>query len=117
MVVESRSPTPAPSPLELDVTESSEGFRVRLSGELDLFSAEALRDTLLGLELNGGRSVVLEASNLTFCDAAGVSALLETHRRIAEAQGRLVIRGLSGLPLRVIELTRVVDVLHVESNN
>ncbi|MDL4813744.1 STAS domain-containing protein [Actinomadura opuntiae] len=55
-----------------------------LQGELDLVTAPALHDGLLELLHPGQRILVLDLSQLWFCDAAGISALISAwHRALA----------------------------------
>ena len=55
-----------------------------LQGELDLVTAPALRDGLLALLHPGQRLLVLDLSQLWFCDAAGIAALISAwHRALA----------------------------------
>jgi anti-sigma B factor antagonist len=55
-----------------------------LQGDLDLVTAPALRDGLLALLHPGQRVLVLDLSQLWFCDAAGISALISVwHRALA----------------------------------
>jgi hypothetical protein len=52
------------------------------------------------------------ASECGFLDAAGIGLLVDVHRRIWEADGRLTLRGLSARLHRVLHLARVDGVLH-----
>jgi anti-anti-sigma factor len=60
-----------------------------------------------GLTLDGSRPVVLDLARLTLCDAAGISAVLRTHRFVTATGGCLVICGASGLVRRVFNITGV----------
>ena len=93
---------------------SERGLIVSISGELDIFNADSLVDAVGGLELDGDRTVVLDLTGLTFCDAAGVSALLTTNRFLRHHGRRLKIHGISGMPRRVLSLTGADHVLEVE---
>jgi anti-anti-sigma factor len=55
-----------------------------LQGDLDLVTAPALCDELRALLHPGQRMLVLDLSQLWFCDAAGISALITAwHRALA----------------------------------
>jgi anti-anti-sigma factor len=61
-------------------------LRISLAGELDMSSARLI-DTLQELPVDGTRSVILDLSRLSFCDVAGVTALLAL-RAFHSSQGR-----------------------------
>jgi anti-sigma B factor antagonist len=61
-------------------TEDGTHF-VRLAGELDVASADKARDALIRI---AGSTVVVDLSELTFIDAAGLSALLSARRGIID---------------------------------
>ena len=66
---------------------------VALSGELDVSSAPELERCLSELEAESHSDVVLDLSELSFVDSAGISVLVKAKHQ-AEAKGRqLVLRG------------------------
>ena len=74
---------------------------IRVSGELDLATADALAEPLFEA-LDAQRSVVLDLSRCTFMDSSGVMLLA---RAAAHAEGRLTAVCVPGQILRVLELT------------
>jgi anti-sigma B factor antagonist len=73
---------------------SQAGFPVERAGELavlllpaevDISSADLLRDQLLGLINDGVAVLIVDMSLTTFCDSAAVGALITAHRRAGEA--------------------------------
>jgi anti-anti-sigma factor len=81
---------------------------IRLIGELDLASCEALPDAILGC----GHSTV-DCSELTFLDASGIRAFAIAHVATEKQGDRLVFVGVQGTPRRVIEITGMDGVLHL----
>ncbi|MCF6466953.1 STAS domain-containing protein [Nonomuraea sp. MG754425] len=59
---------------------------VRLSGEIDIFTSAALRGQLLDTLRTSTSVLVLDLSEVTFCDAGGLAVLVGIQRR-ARAQG------------------------------
>jgi stage II sporulation protein AA (anti-sigma F factor antagonist) len=60
----------------------------RLSGEIDIASAERLQDAILAEARSAEESgVVVDLSNVTFLDSTGVRLLFTVHRGMSE-QGR-----------------------------
>ena len=62
---------------------------VALRGELDMGSADGLADALVEV---AGPTVVVDLSDLTFLDSAGISALVVARNRIlTNGRGQLVV--------------------------
>ena len=58
---------------------------VRLSGELDYPSRDALEDMLTGALETGPPALVLDMSGVSFCDSSSLQALLRASTRAAES--------------------------------
>jgi len=78
-----------------------------LTGELDIASAPALRDELLGLLRPGSSRLVIDLSRVSFCDASGLAVLVNTARRAMLLGGFLRLAAVSpqvGLALSITGL-------------
>lgn len=60
--------------------------------------------------------LVVDLSGCDVLDAAGIGLLVEVHRRVWTAGGRLTLRGLSPRLRRMIELARADRVLHTAAS-
>ncbi|MGZ4639735.1 MAG: STAS domain-containing protein [Actinomycetes bacterium] len=87
------------------VQADADAIRVRLTGELDLATAEQLPDLVRRLDGNGSHDVVLDLSDLTFCDACGLRALLRAHRAVRAGGGRLTLIGVPPLTRHLLAVT------------
>jgi anti-sigma B factor antagonist len=54
---------------------------VRLSGEIDIFTSKALREQLMSLLASSRGVLILDLSDLLFCDASGLAILVGVQRR------------------------------------
>ncbi|GAA2284190.1 hypothetical protein GCM10010149_32010 [Nonomuraea roseoviolacea subsp. roseoviolacea] len=68
----------------LGVAGPSAPTTVRLSGDIDIFSGEALRRQLLSTLRYSTSLLVLDLSGVTFCDASGLSVLVGIQHRAQE---------------------------------
>jgi anti-sigma B factor antagonist len=91
-------------PCRIEPLEAGRGFR--LSGDLDIHGAHAVREALEP-ELHG--SLVLDLSAVDFIDESGLATLLRTHKRLHDQGGSLVLRSPRGRVLKVLELTGVAE--------
>lgn len=101
---------PEPSDVSLHAEQNEDGaLTLRLSGRLDRAStggiwAEAFRQAAA----QSGRLLILEASELSYCDGSGVGLLVELERRHRAGGGRFELRGLSKELRGVYELYAAV---------
>jgi len=102
------------TPITISVSSTGPEPIISAAGELDFTNAHLLVETVTGLELDGHRTVVLDLSGLTFCDARGVSALLTANNSVGSAGKRLLLRGVAGIPRRLLSLTEADSSLDVE---
>lgn len=93
--------------LDLEVGIGADGYQLRLSGELDCFSAPQLIEWAEAFTRNGGRSrvVVMDLAGLTFCDAGGISAMFKVNRSLTTTGARLLVCGATGPVRKVLALT------------
>jgi anti-anti-sigma factor len=77
----------------------------RLTGELDIASAPALRDQLLSLLRPGSSRLVIDLSRVSFCDASGLAVLVNTGRRARLLGGFLRLAAVSPPAGRVLTIT------------
>jgi len=86
---------------------------IRLSGEVDLSSAETLLAVFDYAEQIGARFIMLDMSRVAFIDLVGVSYLLAAHRRFESRGGRLSIYHMPRSGSRVAQVTGLDNVLHL----
>jgi anti-anti-sigma factor len=99
--------------LSSEVTREHGQVVVHLRGELDLGSAPALSASLRPFE-RGERTVVVDLSDLTFCDSSGLTALIRFRNHAAEYGTRVALRSPRPAVKRVFELTNTDRLLGVD---
>jgi anti-sigma B factor antagonist len=80
---------------------------VTLPVEIDIANADLVRDDLLSILNRGATTLIVDMGGTTFCDSAGVNALVRAHKR-ATANGsemRLVVS--APAVQRVLDITGV----------
>ncbi|MEU1018674.1 STAS domain-containing protein [Streptomyces sp. NPDC005900] len=75
--------------LKVTVDEESGWAVLRVRGEMDLLTSPVLRQRVHDAVADGRRSVVLDLSDVLFCDSSGVGVLIATRRLIRSCRGRL----------------------------
>jgi anti-sigma B factor antagonist len=69
--------------------EHGEWAVLQVSGELDLVSSPTLRQHVHDVVADGRHGLVLDLSEVFFCDSSGVGVLIAARRLIRSCQGRL----------------------------
>lgn len=76
--------------VDLSVARQSDGVAVvAVSGEVDVYSAPALKDNLTELLQSGVRTIVVDLSDVAFLDSTGLGALVEARAATTDAGGAL----------------------------
>lgn len=77
--------------MELSVSRQSVGGVpvVAVSGEVDVYSAPALKESLTELLQSGVNTVVVDLTAVAFLDSTGLGALVEARAATTEAGGTL----------------------------
>jgi anti-sigma B factor antagonist len=85
---------------------------VTLPTEIDVTNADAVREELLSILNQGAALLVADLSKTSFCDSAGVSALVHTFRRAATSASAMRLVVSTPAVQRVLSITgvdRLVD--------
>jgi anti-sigma B factor antagonist len=95
------------------VTWSGRTAVVRLPGEIDLTNADAMRDRLLSALNQTAAALIVDMTATTFCDSAGITALVRASRRAAATGATLRLAVSAPSVLRVLSLVgidRIIDI-------
>ncbi|WP_084959924.1 STAS domain-containing protein [Thermoactinospora rubra] len=94
------------SPLRVTVEQITLGIMVSLRGELDYATAMLVPSELDQLPtVAGPPRVILDLSELTFCDSSGLMQLLRLWKRLQAAGGALALVGVRGMCARLLQRT------------
>ena len=86
-----------------------DGATLAISGEIDIANADAFTREVNSLSEGANGQVVLDLQNCFFIDSTGIRALMVLAQE-QRARGRtLALSGVAGEPLRVLELSGLLD--------
>ncbi|WP_329111927.1 STAS domain-containing protein [Streptomyces sp. NBC_01353] len=94
--------------MDVSVNSAKSGVLVTVRGEIDLDTVTDLRTTLLHAVNAHGEArtgVVLDLSEVTFCDSIGLNALLRARQSALDASRTLTITAASPAVTRLLEIT------------
>jgi len=89
---------------------------VEIRGEIDIQSAQQLRDELLRAVRQHGPQLALDLRGVTFLDCAGVNALLATRRRARLEDGWVRVTRASPRARRTISLLGLQEVFALSAS-
>jgi anti-sigma B factor antagonist len=85
-----------------------------LRGRLDASSVGQVRASLDRLIDGGAGDVVVDMSGVDVIDVTGLGVLAAAHRRLERTGRQLILRGCADHVRRVLAVTRLSRVMHVE---
>ena len=88
---------------------------VTIAGELDAYSAPGLEGEVSQLLADEVAELVFDLSATRFLDSSGLRTILTTQRRLADRDGRLVLRAPSEPVRRLLDITGLTDHFVVEA--
>ncbi len=93
--------------MDLAIEDGSAGSWtvVRVAGELDLHTSPQLRDHVLAMLGVSPVRLALDLSEVDFMDSSSLGMLITCLKRVRERDGRMVLVGVSGSPMKVLTLT------------
>jgi anti-sigma B factor antagonist len=92
----------------------ADAFVVSIAGELDVATAERLREELDLTAERGARRVIVDLIGLTFIDSVALGVLTAGARRLRKEGGVFVIVSQDPRILRVFEITGLDRVFRIE---
>ena len=87
---------------DITVAASDDTVTLLLVGEVDIAVQRKLHEALIEAQ-EGARELIIDMSEVTFLDSAGINALVWAWRRARE--GRVKVAGASGHVRQVLEIT------------
>lgn len=77
---------------------------LRVSGELDIYTASRLKEAVLAALNGGAASLAIDLTAVQFLDSTGLQVLMSAKKRTAERGGDVYLIGISGQIRRVFTL-------------
>lgn len=99
--------------IAMDVNDRSDPARLRVQGEIDIFTVPVLEDTLSAMVSGDCGDVVVDLADVHFVGVAGLDALCRCARELHGRGHRLVLSSPSALTRRVIDILGLVGDLTV----
>ena len=87
---------------------------VEVGGEVDVYTAPRLRDSLRRISTADAPHVILDLSAMTFIDSTGLGVIVGAVKRIREDGGTLSLRAPSRSTRKVLDITGLSEIIAIE---
>ncbi len=84
---------------------------IRLGGEVDAYTSETVKETIVGLTRDGYNKLIFDLGQLSYLDSSGLGTLVGALKRTRERKGDVAIVTSERRWLRLFELTGLDKVL------
>ena len=101
--------------LSLEVRQLGVAATVSVSGELDAFTAPDLADLCRLIHAQGSREVVIDLTDTSFLDSAGLRTLVEAHQLFADG-GALRLAHATEPVMRLLGITGLTGYFSIEDS-
>ncbi|SHN32013.1 STAS domain-containing protein [Gracilibacillus kekensis] len=101
--------------LEIEVMENDEKQQVKLTGEIDAYTAPKLKEALLPLTKMGNTTVVVDLEQVNYMDSTGLGVFISALKSTKEYGSELRLVALQGRVQRLFEITGLDSVLNIDS--
>lgn len=99
--------------LEIDVVEEQDKIRMNLAGEIDVYTAPELRDTLLPLTEEKGNHIEISFSNVDYMDSTGLGIFINALKSSKENDSHMKLINLTDRVLRLFTITGLDDIIDI----
>jgi anti-sigma B factor antagonist len=76
-----------------------------VAGDLDMSTAPSLTSAAMALIADGGRDLIIDLSEVAFCDSSGLASFVQIASRLEPGGGRLAIAGPQAIVRRILEVS------------
>jgi anti-anti-sigma factor len=94
-------------PVEIDCSAQGTTGLVAVRGEIDLSSVDRIRRAIDAALSSRPETVVLDLSEISFCDSSGIHLVVTAHHRAKGCGVRLVVVRPSGAAWRAFEICQI----------
>ncbi len=98
--------------LEFSTRSDRDAVIVDVVGQIDLGTSPALRKSLLE-SLTGTQRLAINLQAVGYIDSSGIASLLEVLQEAKKSKKRIILFGVTGAVMKVLQLTRLTGIFEI----
>lgn len=103
--------------LEITVEEKDEATRVNLSGEIDIYTAPKLKETLLPLTTKSNHQLEINLKEVGYMDSTGLGVFISVLKSTKEHGSHFKLLNLQDRVERLFSITGLTEIIDIEDDN
>ncbi|GAA0501649.1 anti sigma b factor antagonist RsbV [Salinibacillus aidingensis] len=101
--------------LSIDVSRTDDIHHVKLSGEIDVYTAPKLKETILPLTKEEGVSIKVDLEKINYMDSTGLGVFISGLKSAKENHSELILMNLHERVYRLFDITGLKEVFKIEN--
>ncbi|TDQ36718.1 STAS domain-containing protein [Aureibacillus halotolerans] len=102
--------------LTIDQNTTQSTHLVRLTGEVDAFTAPKLREALLPLTEQEGAEVIVDLTDVSYMDSTGLGVFIGALKSAKKNNGNIKLTGMNKRVERLFTITGLTEVLEIDNS-
>ncbi|KAB7663464.1 anti-sigma factor antagonist [Bacillus sp. B1-b2] len=99
----------------IDVKEQDMNVEVKITGEIDAYTAPKLRERIFSYSEKEGIVMVIDLSEVNYMDSTGLGVFVGLFKNVRSNNGEFKLVGLSSRLIRLFEITGLADIIDINS--
>ncbi len=99
--------------LVIEKDASTDGYLIRVKGEVDLYSSPELREAITEAVPKATREVIVDLAGVPYMDSSGVATLVEGFRSAKAKSAGFVLLSPSTQVLKVLQLAKLDTIFEI----
>lgn len=99
--------------LAIDVEKKNKTTKVKLTGELDVFTATKLKNKLIPLTEQTGETIQIDLKNTRYLDSTGLGVFISAYKSSKQHESRLIFVHLNERIKRLFTVTGLHEIMNI----
>ncbi|MDW4528998.1 anti-sigma factor antagonist [Rossellomorea marisflavi] len=101
--------------LSIDMKEMDNDIHVKVSGEIDAYTAPKLKESLQPVAEKENCQLIVDLSDVSYMDSTGLGVFVGLFKTVKAGGGELHLVGLSDRLKRLFDITGLGDIMNIDS--